>query len=146
VFPPPSLSRIQKRTSQLRPSILNPTPSNPIQRPVCLPVEPVQLIRACLTLLPRFLDQIVLGLFEGCGGFDSVLSLANNILFGGLWERGWGWGLGSEKGGKGERVGEKGEILFRDSDKSRHGVAGQTCLLEARVEVFHKQRFGGVEC
>jgi hypothetical protein len=38
------------------------------------------------------------------------------------------------------------DILFRNSNKTGHGIAWETGLLEAHVEVFHEQAFWGVDC
>jgi hypothetical protein len=43
-------------------------------------------------------------------------------------------------------VRSRGSILLCNSDESWHGVAWKTGLLEARVEVFHKQVLGDVDC
>lgn len=40
----------------------------------------------------------------------------------------------------------EGDVLFCDSDKTWHGVAGETGFLEAGVEVLHEDRFGDVDC
>jgi hypothetical protein len=67
--------------SQLRPPTLNTTPSGIVQRPVSLPIKPVQVVRPCFGLLPGFLDQVVLGLFKSCVGFDSSLLLSVFVYF-----------------------------------------------------------------
>jgi hypothetical protein len=41
---------------------------------------------------------------------------------------------------------EDGDILFCDSDKTRHGIARQTGFLEAGVEVLHEKCFRDVDC
>ena len=40
----------------------------------------------------------------------------------------------------------RGSILLCDSDESWHGIAWKTGLFEARVEVFHEEVLGDVDC